>query len=279
MAENIKSSYISEFIFSLLDERVKLKIIKNNKTIQNKLQINIINYKTFSKKYIVQDGNGKIKIYDALYNQLLYKGGYLNGKKNGYGKEYNTSNKLIFIGEYFKGKPYNGKYKEYDSDILVYEGKISKGKKNGKGKEYYSNKKLKFEGEYLNGKKWNGKFYNYISYNKYKVSELKEGKGLIEEWSGDRNDHDRFKGEYLNGERNGKGKIYNGKGMLIFEGEFINGEKNGKGYEFNYCIDNNLKFEGEFLNGKKWNGKFYNKDKTKFTELINGKGFIKNYDL
>ena len=65
--------------------------------------------------------------------------------------------------------------------------------------------------------------------------------------------------------------------MLIFEGEFINGEKNGKGKEFNYVMDNKLKYEGEFLNGKKWNGKFYNKDKTKFTELINGKGFIKNY--
>ena len=241
MVENIKSSYIAKFIFSYLDEKVKLKIIKYNKTLQNKLQINIVNYKTFSKKYIVQDGNGKIKIYDALYNQLLYKGGYVNGKKSGYGKEYNNSNKLIFIGEYFKGKPYNGKYKEYnkyDGNLLVYEGKISKGKKNGKGKEYYGNKKIKFEGEYLNGKKWKGKFYNYCSYYKYKVSELKEGKGLIEEWSGDRNDDDRFKGEYLNGERNGKGKIYNGRGMLIFEGEFINGEKNGKGKEFNYVMDN-----------------------------------------
>ena len=43
MAENIKSSYISEFIFSYLEEKIKLKIIKYNKTIQNKLQINIIN--------------------------------------------------------------------------------------------------------------------------------------------------------------------------------------------------------------------------------------------
>ena len=45
MAENIKSSYISEFIFFYLEEKIKLKIIKYNKTIQDKLQINIINYK------------------------------------------------------------------------------------------------------------------------------------------------------------------------------------------------------------------------------------------
>ena len=41
MAENIKSSYISQFIFSLLDEKVKLKIIKNNKIIK----LYKINYK------------------------------------------------------------------------------------------------------------------------------------------------------------------------------------------------------------------------------------------
>ena len=61
-----------------------------------------------------------------------FKGVYLNGKRNGSGKEYNEDGKLIFKGEYLKGK------------------------RNGKGKEYYNDGQLKFEGEYLNGLR-NGK--------------------------------------------------------------------------------------------------------------------------
>ena len=45
--------------------------------------------------------------------------------------------KLIFEGEYLKGKKWNGKGKEYDFD-----------------------RKLKFEGEYLNGRKFNKIGYN-----------------------------------------------------------------------------------------------------------------------
>ena len=57
----------------------------------------------------------------------------------------------------------------------------------------YYNGELIFEGEYLNGKRWNGKGYNK--------------KGIID-----------F--EIKNG--NGKGKDYNGFGVLKFEGEFLN---------------------------------------------------------
>ena len=38
--------------------------------------------------------NGKIK----------FEGEYLNGKRNGKGKEYNNDGKLIFAGEYLNGK-------------------------------------------------------------------------------------------------------------------------------------------------------------------------------
>ena len=58
---------------------------------------------------------------------------YLNGKRNGKGKEYNDDGELIFEGEYLNGN------------------------KNGKGKEYYYDDKLIFEGEYLYNKKWKEK--------------------------------------------------------------------------------------------------------------------------
>ena len=61
---------------------------------------------------------------------------YLNGERNGKGKEYYTNGNLMFKGEYLNGK------------------------RNGKGKEYYENGELEFEGEYLNGNKWNGLGYN-----------------------------------------------------------------------------------------------------------------------
>ena len=54
---------------------------------------------------------------------------YLNGERNGKGKEYYSNGKLEFEGDYLNGKKWNGKEKEY-----------------------YENDKLQFEGEYLNGK-------------------------------------------------------------------------------------------------------------------------------
>ena len=71
------------------------------------------------------DGKGK-EYYDD--GELIFEGVYLNGNRNGKGKEFNYYNgKLIFEGEYLNGLRWNGK-----------------------GKEYYENDKLKFEGEYLN---------------------------------------------------------------------------------------------------------------------------------
>ena len=53
MLDNIKSSYFFRIIFSFIDENVKLKLVKYNTKLQNKLDINLINYKFFSKKYII----------------------------------------------------------------------------------------------------------------------------------------------------------------------------------------------------------------------------------
>ena len=62
---------------------------------------------------------------------------------------------MEFEGEYLNGKK-NGKGKEYCYDNLKYEGEYLNGKRNGKGKEYDGFGKIKFEGEYLNGERWNG---------------------------------------------------------------------------------------------------------------------------
>ena len=49
--------------------------------------------------------NGKVKEYND-YNELTFEGEYLNGKRNGKGKEYygNGNGKLRFEGEFLDNK-------------------------------------------------------------------------------------------------------------------------------------------------------------------------------
>ena len=87
--------------------------------------------------------NGKINIYnfdEYYYNfYLTFEGEYLNGLKNGKGKEFNYEGKLIFEGEYLNGL------------------------KKGKGKNYNKEGQLIFEEKYKNGIEWNGKGKKIIS--------------------------------------------------------------------------------------------------------------------
>ena len=132
MLENIKATYFIKLLFEYVDERQKLKVVKFNKSLQNIINMSISNYKFFLQKYTIKESNGIRKEYYGRNDLLLYEGEYLNGKRNGKGKEYYNNGKIKFEGEYLNGK------------------------RNGKGKQYYNNGKIKFKGEYLNGKR-NGK--------------------------------------------------------------------------------------------------------------------------
>ena len=81
-----------------------LEMVRFNKTLQKKLNINLINYRIFSGKYIIYESNGIVKEYDSYNDKLIFEGEYLNGKRNGKGKEYNKKGKLIFEGEYLNGE-------------------------------------------------------------------------------------------------------------------------------------------------------------------------------
>ena len=203
MLKKIRSQIILKKLFSLLDYKVKLIMIIYNKNIQKKLGLNLIDYKRCSGKY-KKENNGEIKIYSSYTNNLIFEGKYLNGKRNGKGKEYNLNEKLIFEGEYLNGKKWKGKEKIYDYDrgVLIYEYELSNGIKEGEYKKYdkYA-EKLIFSGQYING-------------------EIKEGTEY------DHNGWTVYKGQYLNGKRNGKGKLYYEKFHKIkYEGDFLNGFK------------------------------------------------------
>ena len=88
MLENIKSIYFIKMVFSKIDEKQKLNLIKYNKSLQNILSINLINYIFFSGKYIIYEENGIGKEYYSINDELLFIGKFKNGERNGKGKEY-----------------------------------------------------------------------------------------------------------------------------------------------------------------------------------------------
>ena len=178
---------------------------------------------------------------------MVFEGEYVNGERNGKGKELYGDGKIKFEGEYLNGEK-NGKGKEYNYDdnlefegLYLYNFRLT-------GKEYIK-ERLVFEGDYLYGQKWNGKGYDENGNIDY---ELNNG--------------------------NGKFKEYYGNGDLKFEGELVDGKRNGKGKEYNY--DGKLIYYGEYLNGQRWNGKvreykeYFNREVVSEYELLNGEKFL-----
>ena len=133
MLKNIESLFFQKNLFLHVDEKVKLKFVKYNKSLQNNIGINIINYKIFNGKYVVKEKGNIILEYDRYDNTLIFVGEYLNGQRNGKGREYYKNGPKKFEGEYLNGQ------------------------RHGKGKEYGENWEITFEGEYRNGKRWNAK--------------------------------------------------------------------------------------------------------------------------
>jgi len=88
MLENIKSIYFIQRIFSYIEEKQKLKVIKRNKHLQKNLNISINNYKRFSGRYIIYKSKRFGNEYDNETGEFIFEGEYLNGEKNGKGKEY-----------------------------------------------------------------------------------------------------------------------------------------------------------------------------------------------
>ena len=291
MLDSIKTSFFYRLLFSFVYEKTKLKLAKYNKNLQNKICINLNNYRYFTGKIIILENNPKGKEY--YLDKLVFEGEYLNGERNGKGKEYYENGKIKFEGEYSKGKR-NGKGREFDLDTgnLLFYGEYFNGKKwNGIEITYHIfnwNRGKKFsEIEYIKGKKWNIKIFD-VKGNI--IQELINGNGIISEYESPY--ILIFEGEYKNGERNGKGKEYE-IGKVQFEGEYLNGKKNGKGKEFEIIKEplfevNNLNekgkdksdiilFEGTYFDGKRWNGIGYDHNHNKIYELIDGNGKIIDY--
>ena len=160
-----------------------------------------------NKIYELINGNGPVKEYQQGYVFPSFEGEYLNGKKNGKGKEYWHNGIIEFEGEYLNGKR-NGKGKEYKySSFIAQDEEYLPEEEREKRREYIGTY-LIYDGEYLNGK-WNGKGKEYYINGRLK-----------------------YDGEYLNGKKHGKGKLYDNYGHLKSEGNF----KGGIDWEINNII-------------------------------------------
>ena len=176
----------------------------------------------YEEGYLNGKRHGKGKLFDTEYanEKIKYEGEFLNGKKNGKGIEYSDCYHRKYEGEYLNGKK-NGKGKEYTCGYsedfrLEFEGDYINNYRK-KGKEYYKNGKLKFEGEYLFEEKWNGKIYdnneNIINGN----AKIEDSRDKITIYIYENLDRKKLK-------ENAKGKN-DYKRRLLFEGEYLGGEK------------------------------------------------------
>ena len=126
----------------------------------------------FEQEYKNGDKTGKIKMKEYFEDKVIYEGNHLNGKRNGFGIEYNLKGGK-FVGLFKNGKKWDGigyneknevdysitngfgVVKEYFNDKLIYIGEYANGKRHGKGIELdYLTGKIKYEGIFVYGKKF-----------------------------------------------------------------------------------------------------------------------------
>ena len=144
---NNKSSIILKRLFLYIAEIEKIKIIKYNKSLLNKLNINLIDYKALSGRYLVYEENKKVK-YIIIIRMMTECIKYIlwrrlfKWKEKWKRKRIFVGNWLVFEGEFLNGKRWKGK--EYDINNQL-ENKI----KDGKGfiEEYFITGQLWFEGD------------------------------------------------------------------------------------------------------------------------------------
>ena len=85
----------------------------------------------YDKDFIDKEVDEETKEIHGGYNKgkLKFEGEYLNGEKNGKGKEFDRKGNIIFEGEYLRGSRWNGKVKEFNyNGKLIYEGEYLNGK-------------------------------------------------------------------------------------------------------------------------------------------------------
>lgn len=204
-------------------------------------------YLEYSGEFYLGIRNGQGKLYDNT-GKLIYKGGFAHGNKCGFGIVYSKTKDgqdIKYVGEfsenlmdvcyerYIAGKQVDAKID--NQDIFV---------------QYYENGNINIEGPskkgYFNG---NVTMY-YEDGNKQYEGEMFFGNILGEGsyyYDSEKNTKE-YEGQFVNGLRCGEGILYNSDGNIIYIGEFLNDLYHGYGKLYN--DDGTLLFEGQFIKGQ-----------------------------
>ena len=189
----------------------------------------IINYSTLS---IVEN---KTSLYD--YDDNLYKGPMILGKKEGIGKYDFKTLKMVYNGNFKNDlRQGNGTLTSYD-EKFYYEGEWANNKMEGNGVLFSSQLG-----------KYSGKFHN----------DFFEGHGSLVD-SGD----NLYEGYFHKGEKSGKGELKLSDGSSYY-GEFKNDKYHGKGVLKD--SKGNIILEGEFKHGALYKSKKHSNKKDKSSE-------------
>jgi hypothetical protein len=154
------------------------------------------------------DGNGTLF---ACNREVLYKGEWQDGKKQGYGTFYYTyciKKEGGLVVHYYSGTRYEGEWRNdkrngqgthYFSDGGRYEGQFRNDKMNGRGTLYYPDGS-EYDGNWLDNT-MNGHGVYYFA------------------------DGGRYVGEWKDGKKQGVGTLYSLNGTVIYRGEWNRDKK------------------------------------------------------
>lgn len=179
----------------------------------------------------VVTGHGRTAQANGL---TAYEGGYMNGKRDGFGSYYYKDGNLCYAG-FWKDDKRDGLGVSYrNSDHALH---VSSWKKNHPGTFatlFDKTGNLKFGGRIINGKKQGVGF----SYN--------EKDGTV------------FVGKWVDDKQTGHGSKFDAQGNLLYTGQWKNGIREGSGISFDRYGD--IVFSGEWRNDKQYSGILYKKE-------------------
>ena len=168
------------------------------------------------------------KFYDLNTGKITYEGGFIDGKKTGYGKKFYGDGNILYDG-YFLNDLMDGEGSLYhENGNIKYNGKFLKGKKNGHGITFFDNGNKNYEGKYCMGMAV-GDVQSFYSNGNVEMD--------------GRFDFDCF-----------KGIVYNIEGTKKYEGEMTidseryNYQKHGSG--ICYWPNGNIEYSGYWANNK-----------------------------
>lgn len=190
---------------------------------------------------------------ERVYLNIVYKGDWMNGLPNGYGKCY-WEDGTSFEGRWIEGDRI-GEGQYYDSSgVLQYTGSVVNGVCSGHGTEYYDSGTI-YIGGFENGQRYGyGEYYwpNGDIYRGNSVEGQRTGEGTYL-WS----NGEKYIGGFLNGQRHGYGEHYWPNGD-IYKGNFVENQLTGEGV---YLQSDGYKYVGSFLDGYRHGyGEYYDSD-------------------